>query len=129
MSWLFILFGAFCAFYGMVVILRGINRRLHWPEAPGQVIDFKEHVSDTDKGTQVSYIPQIKYTVKGKEYIVYAEQNMTWRKRNFSKPVTVHYNRDNPEEIYLKDNTILLGCGLVIFAALFLAVGISFLTK
>jgi hypothetical protein len=129
MSWLFIILGSFFTICGLTIVFRGINRRLHWPEVPGEVVEFKEHISDTDKGKQISYIPQVKFVVRNKEYRIFADQNMTWRKRDFSKRVTVLYNRDNPEEIYLKDNTLLLGCAIVIFAVLFGAVGISILFK
>ena len=129
MSWLFILFGVFIGFCGLVMLFQGINRRLHWPETKGEVIDFKEKIDDTDNGKQITYIPQIKFTVKGKEYTAYADENMTWHKKKVSKRIAVLYDRDNPERIYLKDYTVLFGCVILIVGALFLALGISFLNK
>ena len=77
MSWLFIILGTFFTICGLVITFRGINRRLHWPEVSGEVVEFMEHISDTDTGKQISSIPQVRFVVKNKESRVFANQNMT----------------------------------------------------
>ena len=129
MAWLFIIVGTFFSFAGLITALRAMHRRLHWPRVPGTVVGFKEHVSDTDTRKQISYIPQIKFTVRNKEYIAYADQSMKWSKRDFSKPVTVLHNRDDPEEFSLKDDTPLAGFVMLIFGSVFVVLGVSFLDK
>ena len=110
---------------GLFAVMQGASNRFHWPEVPGQVVDFIESVSEDEGGKQITYIPVVKYTVKDKEYTSKSKYNMTWRERDFSKNVTVLYNPEKPEEIYLKDNTMFAGCLLLVISSIGLGIIIA----
>ena len=93
---------------GFIVFLTGLKSYTFYQSTVGEIIAFDERISfqdsshDDHPANTIWYIPVVRYSVGGKEYLSEMRDNKAWKEIDFGRSVKVLFDPDKPEKAYTK---------------------------